>query len=56
MSHIALTDHGNLFGAIKFYKEAKKAGIKPIIGIEAYMAKTSKFFKNMMILGKCLTI
>ncbi len=56
MSHIALTDHGNLFGAIKFYKEAKKAGIKPIIGIEAYMAKTSKFLKNRMILEKCLTI
>ncbi|AAC66944.1 DNA polymerase III subunit alpha [Borreliella burgdorferi] len=52
MSHIALTDHGNLFGAIKFYKEAKKAGIKPIIGIEAYMAKTSKFLKKQDDLGK----
>ncbi|WPM05755.1 DNA polymerase III subunit alpha [Borreliella sinica] len=52
MSHIALTDHGNLFGAIKFYKEAKKAGIKPIIGIEAYMARTSKFLKKHDDLGK----
>lgn len=32
---IALTDHGNLFGAIDFYNKAKKHGVKPIIGIEA---------------------
>ncbi len=38
MDSIALTDHGNLYGAIEFYKKAKKAGIKPIIGIEAYIA------------------
>jgi DNA polymerase III subunit alpha len=35
---IALTDHGNLFGAIEFYKTAHKIGIKPIIGYEAYVA------------------
>ncbi len=34
---IALTDHGNLFGAIEFYSEAQKHGIKPIIGMEAYL-------------------
>jgi DNA polymerase-3 subunit alpha len=35
---LALTDHGNLYGAIEFYKKAKAAGIKPIIGMEAYLA------------------
>ena len=38
MDALALTDHGNLYGAIEFYKAAKKAGIKPILGVEAYMA------------------
>jgi DNA polymerase-3 subunit alpha len=38
MPAVALTDHGNLFGAIEFYQEAEKAGVKPIIGVEAYMA------------------
>ena len=38
MPAVAMTDHGNLFGAIEFYQEAKKAGIKPIIGCEVYMA------------------
>jgi DNA polymerase-3 subunit alpha len=42
MSAIALTDHGNMFGAIEFYDAAKKAGIKPIIGIEAYVARGSR--------------
>lgn len=37
MPAIAITDHGNLFGAIDFYKTARKEGIKPIIGIEAYI-------------------
>ena len=35
---IALTDHGSLYGAVEFYKESKAAGIKPIIGVEAYVA------------------
>ncbi|ACH93519.1 DNA polymerase III subunit alpha [Borrelia duttonii] len=52
MSHIALTDHGNLFGAIKFYREAKKAGIKPIVGIEAYMSNTLKHIKKNDEFGK----
>ena len=42
---IAITDHGNLFGAVDFYKEAKKAGIKPIIGCEVYVAARSRFDK-----------
>jgi DNA polymerase-3 subunit alpha len=38
MGAVALTDHGNLFGAIEFYGIAKSAGIKPILGMEAYVA------------------
>jgi len=41
MPAIALTDHGNLYGAIEFYKKCKKEEIKPIIGIEAYIAFAS---------------
>ncbi len=41
MPAVAITDHGNLFGAIEFYQEAQKSGIKPIIGCEAYMAPGS---------------
>ena len=37
MSSVAMTDHGNMFGAIDFYKQMKDAGIKPIIGIEGYI-------------------
>ena len=42
---IAITDHGNLFGAVDFYKAAKKHGIKPIIGCEVYVASRSRFDK-----------
>ncbi|MFA7201544.1 MAG: DNA polymerase III subunit alpha [Candidatus Paceibacterota bacterium] len=42
MDTIALTDHGNLYGAIEFYQKAKKAGIKPILGVEAYIAPRSR--------------
>lgn len=38
MDSLALTDHGVMYGAIEFYEKAKKAGIKPIIGVEAYIA------------------
>jgi DNA polymerase-3 subunit alpha len=41
MPAVAVTDHGNLFGAIEFYQEATRAGIKPIIGCEAYIAPRS---------------
>ena len=43
MSSLAITDHGNLFGAIEFYQKAKRAGIRPIIGCEAYLAPKSRF-------------
>ena len=43
MPAIAMTDHGNVFGAFDFYKSAKKVGVKPIIGIEAYVAPESRF-------------
>ena len=42
MKAIALTDHGNLFGAVDFYTQAIEAGLKPIIGIEAYVAPKSR--------------
>jgi DNA polymerase-3 subunit alpha len=42
MPALALTDHGNLYGAIEFYKSARKRGIKPIIGIETYIAPKSR--------------
>src|SRR5256712_13441592 len=38
---VAMTDHGNLYGAIEFYQEARRAGVKPIIGCEAYIAPGS---------------
>ncbi len=55
MPAVALTDHGNMFGAIYFYKEAKKQGIKPIIGCEIYMTddmsvKTRETVTNHLIL------
>lgn len=46
MPAIAMTDHGNVFGAFDFYKQAKKNGVKPIIGIEAYVAPESRFDKR----------
>mgnify|MGYP001564976481 CR=1 FL=1 len=42
MKSMAITDHGNMYGAIEFYKLAKKEGIKPIIGVEAYMTAGSR--------------
>ncbi|MDD3988233.1 MAG: DNA polymerase III subunit alpha [Candidatus Omnitrophica bacterium] len=46
MDSLAITDHGNIFGAIEFYLEAQKAGIKPIIGCEVYVAPGSRFDKS----------
>ena len=46
MNALAITDHGNMYGAIELYKEAHKAGIKPIIGIEAYIAERSRTDKE----------
>ncbi|MBM3249555.1 MAG: DNA polymerase III subunit alpha [Candidatus Omnitrophica bacterium] len=46
MDSLAITDHGNMFGAIEFYLEAQKSGIKPIIGCEAYVAANSRLDKT----------
>jgi len=46
MPAIAVTDHGNMFGAIEFYTKAMSAGIKPIIGCEVYVAPGSRFTKG----------
>ena len=43
---IAITDHGVMFGVIDFYRAAKEAGIKPIIGCEVYVANKSRFDKD----------
>ena len=43
---VAITDHGVLYGAVEFYKAAKKAGVKPIIGCEVYVAPRSRFDKD----------
>src|SRR4030065_1348866 len=47
MDSVAITDHGNLYGAFKFFIKAKDAGIKPIIGIETYKARTNVYDKNI---------
>ena len=46
MDSIALTDHGNMFGAVKFYKTARAQGVKPIIGMEAYVTRGSRWDKT----------
>jgi len=46
MTAVALTDHGNMYGAVDFYQEAKKRGIKPIIGCEVYVAPQGRFVKS----------
>src|SRR6266567_3882857 len=42
MTHVAMTDHGNMFGAAEFHRLAKEAGITPVIGIEAYVAPEAR--------------
>lgn len=49
MNAVALTDHGAMYGAFEFYIKAKDAGIKPIIGVEIYKAKNSRFDKQPAI-------
>jgi DNA polymerase-3 subunit alpha len=46
MDSVALTDHGVLYGAIEFYQEATKQGIKPVVGVEAYVAPGSRLSKT----------
>src|SRR5262245_26259668 len=67
MKSVAITDHGNLFGAIKFYKRALKRGIRPIIGVEAYVAlgdrherqvvpgQTKKPYHHLVLLAQTYT-
>ena len=52
MEAIALTDHGNMYGAIEFYKICKKKGIKPIIGVEAYVTSGSRHDRIAVSDGK----
>ena len=47
MPAVALTDHGNLFGAVEFYEKAHQAGVKPILGCEVYLAAHSRFDKEV---------
>ncbi|CAN5134459.1 DNA polymerase III subunit alpha [soil metagenome] len=49
MDTIAMTDHGNVFGAFDFYSQAKSAGIKPIIGMEAYLTPNTSRFERKRI-------
>ena len=46
MSAIALTDHGSMYGLVEFYQKAKKAEIKPILGVETYMARRTLYDKQ----------
>lgn len=46
MNSLAITDHGNMYGAVDFYLAAKEAGIKPIIGCELYVAQNDRHSRN----------
>ena len=46
MKHLAVTDHGNMFGVLHFYRECSKAGIHPLIGSEFYVAPGSRHVKS----------
>jgi DNA polymerase III subunit alpha len=58
MKSVAVTDHGNMFGAVQFYEEAKKWGVKPILGCEAYLsdgamdARTDRKNYHIVLLAK----
>lgn len=52
MPAVGMTDHGNMYGADEFYQQARKAGIKPIIGIEAYVAPNSRYHKKPVFWGE----
>jgi len=52
MPAIAMTDHGNMFGAFEFYSRASEFGIKPIIGVEAYVAPGSRHLKKPIMWGQ----
>ncbi|MBI9108309.1 MAG: DNA polymerase III subunit alpha [Spirochaetales bacterium] len=46
MKHVGLTDHGNMFGALRFYEACRAAGINPVIGCELYVSPGSRFIKS----------
>src|SRR5690606_17097147 len=59
MNSVAVTDHGNMYGAVHFYKNAKKHGLKPIMGCEAYVAgpkgrfdKSDRSASHLILLAK----
>ncbi|PRW62279.1 DNA polymerase III subunit alpha [Actinopolyspora mortivallis] len=52
---VAMTDHGNMFGAHDFYSRARKSNVKPIIGMEAYVAPASRYHKKPVFWGKART-
>ncbi|AIJ25253.1 DNA polymerase III subunit alpha [Amycolatopsis methanolica] len=52
MPAVGMTDHGNMYGADEFYQQSRKAGLKPIIGIEAYIAPESRFTKKPIFWGQ----
>ncbi|MFV2197371.1 DNA polymerase III subunit alpha [Nocardiopsis sp. LOL_012] len=52
MPAVAMTDHGNMFGAYEFFQQSKGTGVKPIIGIEAYVAPESRFHKKRVFWGR----
>lgn len=49
MTSLAITDHGNMYGAVDFYKACKKHGIKPIIGCEVYVAPRTRFDREKVL-------
>ncbi|HUN30645.1 MAG TPA: DNA polymerase III subunit alpha, partial [Trebonia sp.] len=52
MTHVAMTDHGNMFGAAEFHRQAKDNGITPVIGIEAYVAPESRRNRSRILWGQ----
>lgn len=52
MPALAMTDHGNMFAAAEFYRESVATGVKPVIGIEAYLAPSSRFHKEPVFWGE----
>src|SRR5260370_19108883 len=52
MTHVAMTDHGNMFGAAEFHRQAKDAGITPVIGIEAYVAPEARSNLTRILWGQ----
>src|SRR5580704_17442410 len=52
MTHVAMTDHGNMYGAAEFHRQAKDAGITPVIGIEAYVAPEYRGNRNRVLWGQ----